>query len=422
MKKRIFLTALALVMVVALIGGAVGCAKPAPAAEAIVLGCPLSIAYQHSWTADRAIRLAVEEINAEGGVNVGGVMRPFKLVTIETREEEPGVPVSECLLGFEKLILDEKVDVLCGGSTMSEASLALIDLVNKYNMVHITCMGTWTPGWPAKVGGDIEKYGCSFKMSADARDQVGLLVDLLEEMRKEYGWSTAYCIITDVLFCRNSMDAFAGLAEKKGWEILGKDLCPQGTTDYSPALLKAKASGADVLLIWTNDVTATILIRQFMDLEVPALPVGFAPAAQEHEIYEALGGKCGYFIFPCGHAAVTSTKMPGAVEFQQAYEKMHGRRPFGGAGAAYEGLYVLKDAIERAGSLETDALIAALEQTDYMGTSGRIRFDENHMAPFSYDPEEGVVGNLSQWIGGERVCVWPPSIADSEVLLPPWMK
>ena len=76
--------------------------SPAMAAEKpIVIGAPLATAFLYGWDADRAMRLAVEEINAKGGVNVKGTKRPFEVVTMDTRDLEPGVPVSDALLTME---------------------------------------------------------------------------------------------------------------------------------------------------------------------------------------------------------------------------------------------------------------------------------------------------------------------------------
>ncbi|MBW2169569.1 MAG: ABC transporter substrate-binding protein, partial [Deltaproteobacteria bacterium] len=84
------------------------------AEKPIILGCPLSTAFLYGWDAERGIKLAVEEINAKGGVTVGGEKRPFKVEVIDTRDLEPGVPVSEALLAVEKLILDKKADFILG--------------------------------------------------------------------------------------------------------------------------------------------------------------------------------------------------------------------------------------------------------------------------------------------------------------------
>ena len=90
-------------------------AATALAAKPIILGAPLSTAFLYGWDAERGFTLAVEEINAGGGVDVGGTKRMFELEVIDTRDLEPGVPVSEALLAVEKLILDKKADFIVGG-------------------------------------------------------------------------------------------------------------------------------------------------------------------------------------------------------------------------------------------------------------------------------------------------------------------
>ena len=87
----------------------------------IILGAPLSTAFLYGWAAEKGIKLAVDEINAEGGVKVGNDKRKFSVEVIDTRDLEPGVPVSEALLALEKLILEKKADFIVGGPVRSEA-------------------------------------------------------------------------------------------------------------------------------------------------------------------------------------------------------------------------------------------------------------------------------------------------------------
>ena len=80
-------------------------------AKPILVGAPASYAAQPwSWAGLKGQQLATKQINDAGGVNVGGTKRPFQLELLDTRAEEAGVPVSEALLGIEKLILEKKVD------------------------------------------------------------------------------------------------------------------------------------------------------------------------------------------------------------------------------------------------------------------------------------------------------------------------
>jgi branched-chain amino acid transport system substrate-binding protein len=60
------------------------------AEKPIVIGCPLATAFLYGWDAERGVTLAIEEINAQGGVDVGGKKRPFKIEVIDTRDLEPG--------------------------------------------------------------------------------------------------------------------------------------------------------------------------------------------------------------------------------------------------------------------------------------------------------------------------------------------
>jgi branched-chain amino acid transport system substrate-binding protein len=111
------------------------------------------------------------------------------------------------------------------------------------------------------------------------------------------------------------------------------------------------------------------------------------------------------------------------MKFYEAYEKRWGSEPEGyGAASGYMAPYILKDAMERAGTLQVETLVAALEKTNLMGVYGRVRFDpKSHQIIPSNDPEEGAVGTMIQWQNGKRVVVYPPKIAVGELIMPPWM-
>ena len=78
------------------------------AADPIVIGVPTSLGFLEGKEAHKVVQMAVSEINAAGGVNVGGTKRPLKVVAADLRDAAPGVPVPEALLGLEKIILEQK--------------------------------------------------------------------------------------------------------------------------------------------------------------------------------------------------------------------------------------------------------------------------------------------------------------------------
>jgi branched-chain amino acid transport system substrate-binding protein len=114
---------------------------------------------------------------------------------------------------------------------------------------------------------------------------------------------------------------------------------------------------------------------------------------------------------------------PWTMRYYNAFQKRWKVAPRStGCVSAYEALYVLKDAIERAGSTETDALIPALEKTNLPAVRGTIRFNENHQIIYGYDPKTSVLGNWVQWQDGKRVTIYPQAAAMGSIKMPPWLK
>ena len=425
MKKRISFRVLVMFMAIMIIlGSAVVSAWAEKKGEPIIVGAPVPRASAYGQNGERGMILAAEEINAAGGVNVGGVIRPLKLEIIDSRDEEPGVPTSEVLLAIEKLILQKKADVIAGGPCMSECGMAAMDIYARYKTIDIVSIGCYTPSWDKKFAKKPEKYKYSFRESGSVKWYIKEALDLLQKVNKEHGFSKMFISIDYSLMCRKAAGIVEKLAKKKGWEIVGIDKHPIGTTDYSVALSECKKSGAQVLFMWAYSPETSILLKQWADMEVPALPIGFIGAAEDPGFWKATKGKGAYTIVTLSETGNVPTNVtPKAMAFYNAFEKRWGVPPRStGCVSAYEALYVLKDAIERAGTLDKDALVIALEKTNLPAVRGTIRFDENHQIIYGYDPKTSVLGCWAQWQDGKRVCIFPDVAATGKIKMPPWLK
>ena len=412
--------ALLIVLAIVFAGGNVLAAKP------IVIGCPLSTAFLYGWDAERGVTLAIEEINAKGGVDVGGEKRPLTIEVIDTRDLEPGVPVSEALLAVEKLILDKKADFLIGGPVRSEAALAAMPLLSKYKKVSILTTGVLTPKYHAMVAEKYDKFKYCFRIHGEAKNLVGEIFANFAKLKEKHGFNNLFIIAQDVSHARGAANIIKKIATKKGWNVTGLEIYPTGATDFSMGLLKAKKSKTEIINIWMDMPESAILLKQWYDMRIPALPFGSTLAAAEQPgFWKATEGK-GEFtlcnVVNAGNAPSNAT--PWTMKFYNAYTKRWNVEPEGlGTSSSYMAVYVLKDAIERAGSLDPDKVVTELEKTDMMGVYGRLRFDpRSHQVIPSNDPKEGAVGSILQWQQGKRVVVYPPSIAMGEIQLPPWMK
>jgi branched-chain amino acid transport system substrate-binding protein len=116
------------------------------------------------------------------------------------------------------------------------------------------------------------------------------------------------------------------------------------------------------------------------------------------------------------------------VAFNENYGKRYGQKARmelsgHGPGPSYDAVYIMANAFERAKTVEPDAVVSALEKTDMMGVTGRIRFGKDHQVVFGFDPKETALGCGFQWVKpGKRVVVFPEVVAEAKIQLPPYMK
>ncbi len=400
--------------------------SPAMAVKSIVIGCPLSTGFPDGVDAERGLELAVEEINAARGIQVAGDRYFFKMEVMDTRDLEPGVPVSEALLAVEKLILGKGADFIIGGPIRSEAALAAMDLVSKYRKVSIISAGVLTPRYHKRIAENYDKYKYCFRMTGNVETEITESIGILESIKEKHGFNKVFIMVQDVAHARAAGGKIKALLEDKGWNVAGFEKYPTGSTDFSVGLLKTKRAGAQTLFYWFDMPEISILTKQWFDMKIKALPVGFGASMADSAFWDATGGKCSYWVNVWPRAGcVASEAIPLATKFIDAYRGKYGVEPglTWVSPVSYQAVYVLADAIGRAGSIEPAKVIAALEGTDLESVWGRTKFDpRTHQIIYSDDPLKGALTTWAQWLDGRRAVVFPPNIATRAIQLPPWMK
>jgi branched-chain amino acid transport system substrate-binding protein len=396
-------------------------------AEPIVIGVPTFLTHVDGRESLNTLQLAVDEINAQGGVKIGSEKRPFKVDSLDIRDGAPGVPVPEALLGIEKVILEKKPTALLIGPFRSEALMASMDLIAKYKVPMIGSIAM-IPASEEKIKQEPEKYKYIFRNCLNAKYLVSNLMGIMSLINKQFGFNKVFVMHQDVAWARATAQGMVkNYFEKSGWAVLGQEAYPTGVGDFSSGLMKAKSSGAQVILPVFDMATSGVLVKQWRSMRVPALMAGFISPLAGPGAWKTFDQKIGGAInvnFEVG-SAISSKKAPKTVALEEAYKKKYKRAMEGGHGEApaYDAVYILKEAIQRAGTLDADAIVAALEKTDYNGVMGRSRFDNGHQVIFGMDPREAVVAAAFQWTdAGGRVVVFPESIADGKIKLPPGLK
>jgi branched-chain amino acid transport system substrate-binding protein len=427
MKKGIFFSFMLFVLAIFISFPYTASAQLKPG-EPIVIGVPTALGSIEGRDGWMAIQMARDEINAKGGVQVGKTKHKIEVYSIDTREHEPGIPVQDALTAAEKLILEKKPHAIALGNFRSEVLLATMDLMSKYKLPYI-CSIAMTPLMQKKVTEDYEKYKYIFRNAINAPYLAMYLSGVMGFAKKEYGFNKAYIITQDVLWAKGTGGGLEKWFKENGWEVAAFDTYATGASDFSPSLIKVRAQNAQLLVPIFDMPQSGILLKQARAMQIPALLAGFiSPIACENawQVFEGEVEGMINMVYEVGPIPVKA--VPKSIEFNQNYGKKWGEKARTelsghGPGPSYDSIYMLANAFERAKTVEPDAVVKALEQTDMQGAIGRIRFGKDHQVVYGFDPKETALGVGFQWVKpGKRVVVFPEAAAEAKIQLPPYMK
>jgi branched-chain amino acid transport system substrate-binding protein len=427
MKKGIFFSFMLFVLAIFISFPYTASAQLKPG-EPIVLGVPTALGSIEGRDGWMAIQMARDEINAKGGVQVGKTKHKIEVYSIDTREHEPGIPVQDALTAAEKLILEKKPHAIVLGNFRSEVLLSTMDLISKYKLPYICCIAM-TPLMQKKVSEEYDKYKYIFRNCLNAPYLAMYLGGVMGFIKKEFNFNKAYIIVQDTLWAQATGKGLDKWYKENGWEVAGFDAYALGSSDFSPSLMKVRAQNAQVIVPIFDMPQSGILLKQARAMQIPALPAGFISPIACENAWQVFEGEVDGFInmvYEVGPIPVKA--VPKSVAFNENFGKKWGndarmKLSGHGPGPSYDAVYIMANAFERAKTVEPEAVVKALEQTDMQGAIGRIRFGKDHQAVFGYDPKETAVGCGFQWQKpGKRVVVFAEGFAEGKIQLPPYMK
>jgi len=201
---------------------------------------------------------------------------------------------------------------------------------------------------------------------------------LPEKLARIFGSPVKTYIVAESLpWCDGIVAALTGGALGPNATVVGVARPSWLETDFSAILQNVSASGARLLIHLFSAEAGTSFIHQWRDMGVKAVPVGINMVSQKIEFWEQTDGKCEYETI----LAVSGTRTPlspKALAFYDETLSRYGHGPVYTSYGAYDAIYTLKEAIERAGTTDTDAVVAKLEQTDRISILGKFKFTHYH--------------------------------------------
>jgi branched-chain amino acid transport system substrate-binding protein len=351
-----------------------------------------------------ASTLAVEDINAAGGV----LGRKLELVFAET-EQNP----EKGKTAVERLLFVDKVDAVIG-EHRSEVSLAVQPIIVENKKIFLST-GTASPLLSDRVLKEYDKYKYYFRTFLNSNQMAEHMIKQLSDMMTTYSKEKVAVVAETAVWVEPIVEQ---LKSTLGTRLVALERVSTNAKDLSVELSRVRSNDAQIVFAILAADAGLPFARQWADRQIPALVTGYTVMAQSDRFWEQTEGRAQAFM--TWKHGVRAPISPKTIPYWDRYTKKYGHVPGAYTNfATYDGVHILADAITRAGGLNSEALVKALEATDHVGVSGRIKFGKNH------DPEAGpefVPFTYIQWNKGEMVTVWPPAMKTGEFNLPAWMK
>lgn len=367
--------------------------------------------------------MAMDEINAKGGIPVGKTRRPIELVKIDTNEF---LSLTDAANSIERAISRDRVDFLIGGFR-TEAVLAMQDIAMDNKKIFLGA-GAAHPELCLRVAKDYGRYKYWFRVTPiNSFHLIQANMLMLGMVAERIARELKIPKIKVALIAEKAVwaDPFEGILKdnlpKMGMELAGVWRPSPVATDVTAELSAIQRSGAHIIFQVFSASVGIPFAKQWGELKIPAAPVGINVEAQKDGFWAATGGKGNYVMTQNTYARVKMTEF--TIPFFDAYMKRFKQAPTYTAGVR-EAILILASAIEKAGTLDPDKLVSELEKTDMRGAAGRLVFDKNHDVVWG----PGFTTSIAtQWQDGEDKCVWPwgwegiTYEGSVPYRIPPWM-
>ncbi|SHI14019.1 ABC transporter substrate-binding protein [Pollutimonas bauzanensis] len=285
-------------------------------------------------------QLAIEQINAKGGI----LGRPAELLSEDSSSGDAGTAVQKA----RKLIDRDKVSFLLG-NVNSGLSLAMAQVSSEKGVLHVV------PGGHTDA---ITGTTCHWNVFRVCNTTRMLTNAIAKSLMDRYG-KKMYFITSDYAFGHTLQDGYDANLKQYGGAKLGEDLTPLGTTDFSSYLIKAQATGPDVIVFLMNGDDLLNALKQAVQFGLDKR-FHLAGANTELEVLEGLPpeARIGDWDAEWYHI---QPGVPHVDEFVAAIKKKTGRVPTARTWFGFVGAWTCALAANQAKSLDAVKMARALQ-------------------------------------------------------------
>jgi branched-chain amino acid transport system substrate-binding protein len=328
----------------------------------IKIGIPVGLSGANSVVAPSVVQsaeLAVAEINATGGV-LG------RQLSLEIADDASGAAGAQ--KAFDSLVFRKEVNAVITMET-SAARNAGLPIISKGDIPYI-----YTSFY--------EGRSCNANLFVNAWVPEQQVPPIVDNFVKTQGAKKFFLIGSDYAFGRGMLEFAKAYIEKSGASVVGEEYLPMEGSDWTAIISKLKSTGADAVITSTAGGAPNVTLTK--QLRGAGVTIPYGNLAVDEGTAKSMGADAaGIFI---SASYVTSIDSDANKNFLAAMQKKFGaelRTPNDLSVPEYEGIYLYKAAVEKAGSTDTAAVLAALAEVSITGPRGTVSMSKQHHAPLT---------------------------------------
>ncbi|QIA24447.1 substrate-binding protein [Mesorhizobium sp. AA22] len=328
----------------------------------IKIGIPVGLSGANSVVAPSVVQsaeLAVAEINAAGGV-LG------RQLALEIADDASGAAGAQ--KAFDSLVFQKEVNAIITMET-SAARNAGLPIITKGDIPYI-----YTSFYEGK--------SCNANLFVNAWVPEQQVPPIVDNFIKTQGAKKFFLIGSDYAFGRGMLEFAKAYIEKSGASVVGEEYLPMEGSDWTAIISNLKSSGADAVITSTAGGAPNVTLTK--QLRGAGVTIPYGNLAVDEGTAKSMGADAaGIFI---SASYVTSIDSDTNKSFLAAMQKKFGaelRTPNDLSVPEYEGIYLYKAAVEKAGTTDTAAVLAALAEVSFTGPRGTVSMSKQHHAPLT---------------------------------------
>jgi len=391
-----------------------------PSSETIKIGLCADLDQPSGKAVWQGAVLAAEQVNAQGGV----LGRNLTIVEEDDDSENPNVDVNFASSAFTKLMTVDEADFIISHML----GLVYREIASDHRKI-LFSIADVADELTQGVLDDYDRYKYYFRVgSGNQTAATRGITETLVVCRNHTGFNKIAFLY--YFYMGPLVSSIIDALDEYGFDVVLSESIPITVMDFSSYFAKAEEAGAQILYPLIYGDVELLFVREYCDRQSPMVIWGSLAIASNSDFWELTRGKCEHITVVglpvvAGYPLTTKT-----IPTREAYINRWGEAISSGAAAAYDTVrFILPDAIERAGTIETGAVIEALEETEVeTSLARRFVFTSSHdimvgEAGPNRPTEDYFLVALFQWQDGELVPVYPIELmeeAGASYTFPDW--